>query len=202
MKIIAATHNKKKAAEMKRILSDIGIADVMTLDEAGITEDVEETGTTFAENALIKARAAFAATGLPSVADDSGLSVDVLGGAPGVYSARYASADGENASDEANLDKLLENMKGVPDGERTARFVSAIAFVDGVHEDICVLGKVEGIITGERRGDGGFGYDPVFFYAPYGRTFGELSDSEKNEVSHRGAALRALKNALQSRKDG
>ncbi len=204
MKIVAATRNANKVKEMKKILADAGITDVITLDEAGVEGDVEETGVTFAENALIKARAAFEATGLPSVADDSGLMVDVLGGEPGVYSARYAALDDEkapmgNSDDDANTAKLLKKLEGVPENERTARFVSAIAYVDGKNEDICVLGKVEGIITGEKRGNGGFGYDPVFFYAPFGKTFGEASADEKNSVSHRANGLHALCDALKKR---
>lgn len=192
MKIVAATRNRKKAVEMKDILREVGITEVVTLDEAGVEGDVEETGATFAENALIKARAARDATGMPSIADDSGLMVDVLGGEPGVYSARYASTDGENADDEANIDKLLEKLAGVPENERTARFVSAIAYIDADGNEICTVGKCEGIITGSRRGEGGFGYDPIFFYPPFGKTFGELSDTEKNSISHRAAGIKAL----------
>lgn len=204
MKIIAATRNKNKVKEIKNILSEAGITDVVTLDEAGVEGDVEETGTTFEENALLKARAAFEATGLPAVADDSGLMVDVLGGEPGVYSARYAALDNAdapegNSDDDENTAKLLRKLEGVPENERTARFVSAIAYVDGKGEDICVLGKVEGIITGEKRGEGGFGYDPVFFYPPFGRTFGEASAEEKNSVSHRANGLHALCEALRKR---
>lgn len=199
MKIIAATRNKNKVAEMKDILSEAGITEVITLDEAGVEGDVEETGTTFAENALLKARAAYMATGLPSIADDSGLSVDVLGGEPGVYSARYASENGENSDDDANIEKLLGKLKGVPENERTARFVSAIAFIDENGNEICTIGKCEGIITGEKRGSKGFGYDPVFFYAPFGKTFGELSEEEKNSISHRANGIKALCEKLKNK---
>lgn len=199
MRIVAATRNKKKAAEMKEILTQVGITDVITLDEAGVVGEVEETGETFSENALIKARAAFEATGMPSIADDSGLAVDVLGGEPGVYSARYASTNGENADDDANTEKLLEKLKGVPENERTARFVSAIAYIDKDGNEITVIGKCEGIITGSKRGDGGFGYDPVFFYPPFGKTFGEMSEAEKNTISHRAAGIKALCEKLKNK---
>ncbi|MCM1544751.1 MAG: XTP/dITP diphosphatase [Ruminococcus sp.] len=191
MKFIIATHNKKKCAEMQRILAPLGI-EVLTAEMAGIElTDVEETGTTFEENALLKAKSGCEEANMPCIADDSGLCVDALGGEPGVYSARYA---GEHGNDEANIIKLLDNMKNVPDEERTARFVSSICvcFPDG--RTLSIEGKCEGKIGYEKIGDGGFGYDPVFMVSK--KSFAELTAEEKDAISHRGNALRELVKVL------
>ena len=195
MKIGVATKNAHKVKELSEMLSIDGI-ELVTLSDMGFTGEIEENGSTFAENALIKARAARDLYQLPALADDSGLCVDALDGAPGIYSARYASEDGENASDAANVEKLLEKLKGIPSGERTARFVCAIALVlpDGTEKT--VTGACEGVITSEVRGNGGFGYDPVFYYVPYCKTFGEATEDEKNAVSHRANAVRLIKQQL------
>lgn len=191
---IIATHNVKKLAELERILTPLGIS-VQTAAQAGYSlPEVDETGTTFAENARLKAESAMRATGRPAVADDSGLVVDALGGAPGVYSARYAGPD---ASDRDRYEKLLRELADVPDDRRTARFVSAVCcvFPDGTSID--VTGACEGRIARAPRGDGGFGYDPVFLVGD--RSYAELTAAEKDEISHRGRALRALQDALRRR---
>ena len=189
MKFVIATHNAHKVEEFRRILEPLGI-EAVTAD----FEDVEETGTTFAENAQIKAEAACRATGLPSVADDSGLSVDARGGELGVYSARWA---GEGATDAQRIEKLLRKLDGVPADERTARFVSAIhcAFPDGTA--VAVQGECEGTIAFAPAGAGGFGYDPVFLVGD--KTYAEMTGAEKDAVSHRGKALRAFVEALKNR---
>ncbi|MBR5528677.1 MAG: XTP/dITP diphosphatase [Clostridia bacterium] len=191
--IIVATGNAHKVTEMAAILDGVRDIELVTMRDAGVTGDIEENGTTFEENAKIKARTVAALTGKPAIADDSGLSVDALGGAPGIYSARYASVDGGNASDQANIDKLLEDMKLIPSGERTARFVSAIALVFPDGREYCTVGVCEGVITCEMRGNGGFGYDPIFYCTAMAKTFGELSAEEKNSISHRNRALEQLK---------
>ena len=191
MKFIIATHNMKKQAEMQRILSPLGV-EVLTAEMAGITlTDVEETGTTFLENAVLKAESGCRESKMPCIADDSGLSVDFLGGEPGVYSARYS---GEHGNDEANIQKLLKNLENVPEEKRTARFVCTVCvcFPDG--RKFTVDGKCEGRIGFEKHGDGGFGYDPVFMVGE--KSFAELSAEEKDEISHRGNALRKLAEVL------
>lgn len=193
MKILIATHNSKKKAELERILRPLGI-EIVTDRDIGITlSDVEETGTTFSENSLLKAQSGCEESGLPCIADDSGLEVDYLGGAPGVYSARYA---GEHGNDEKNIDKLLKELDGVPEEKRTARFVCAATCVFPDGRDICVRGECEGIIAFERHGSGGFGYDPVFMVGD--RSFGEFTSEEKDKISHRGNALRKLASALEN----
>ncbi len=193
--VIVATKNAHKVFEMAEILKDTQLS-LVTMTEAGVEGEIEETGKTFEENAKIKARTVAKITGKPALADDSGLSVDALGGEPGIYSARYASIDGNNATDDKNIDKLLENMKAIPGNERTARFVSALAlcFPDG--REYTAIGVCEGLITRERRGEGGFGYDPVFFCTKLSKTFGEASADEKNTVSHRNRALTQLKEII------
>ena len=185
-KVVAATGNKNKVREFREVLKGWT---VLTAAEAGFSGDVEETGSTFAENALIKARAVAAATHLPALADDSGLCVAALGGAPGVYSARYSGGD-----DADNRVLLLKNMQGVSD--RRAYFASAIAlcFPDG--RELLAEGRTEGEILEEERGENGFGYDCLFFSCDLQKSFGEASDAEKNGVSHRGRALRALEQML------
>lgn len=192
MKFIIATNNKKKLLELERILKPLGI-DAITAREAGVElDDVEETGTTFAENAFIKADAAFKKTGLPSVADDSGLCVDALDGRPGIYSARYA---GDNATDEEKISKLLTELEGVEDEKRTAHFACAICCILPDGSKIEVEGRCQGKIALEPCGDGGFGYDPVFMYGD--KSYAQLSAEEKDAVSHRGQALRKLKAELE-----
>lgn len=191
MKFIIATHNMKKQAEMQRILSPLGV-EVLTAEMAGVTlTDVEETGATFEENAVLKAENGCMESGLPCIADDSGLSVDFLGGEPGVYSARYSGTHGD---DEANIQKLLKKLEGVPEEKRTARFVSVVCvcFPDG--RELTVDGKCEGKIGFEKHGDNGFGYDPVFMVGK--KSFAELSADEKDKISHRGNALRRLVRVL------
>lgn len=189
MTVIVATKNAHKVKEMAALLSDIPDLKLITMTEAGIDADIEENGTTFEENALIKARTVCKLSGKPSLADDSGLSVDALLDAPGIYSARYASVDGENASDEKNIEKLLRELSAIPSGERTARFVSALALVFPDGREYVTKGICEGHITREARGNGGFGYDPVFFCPQFGKTFGEMSEEEKNSVSHRNRSV-------------
>ena len=191
MKFIIATHNMKKQAEMQRILSPLGV-EVLTAEMAGVTlTDVEETGATFEENAVLKAENGCSESGLPCIADDSGLSVDFLGGEPGVYSARYC---GKHGDDEANIQKLLKKLEGVPEEKRAARFVSVVCvcFPDG--RKLTVDGKCEGKIGFEKHGDNGFGYDPVFMVGK--KSFAELSADEKDKISHRGNALRKLVRVL------
>ena len=191
MKILIATHNMKKRAELQRILSPLGI-DVVLADEIGCElRDVEETGTTFEENAFIKAQAGCEDSGLPCIGDDSGLCVDALDGAPGVFTARYAGVYGD---DEANMDKLLDELKNVPDDKRTARFVSACCCVFPDGRRISVRGECEGEILRERHGNGGFGYDPIF--SSNGLSFGEATAEEKDKMSHRGKALKLLAEEL------
>lgn len=192
MKFIIATNNQKKLKELERILNPLGINAVSAKDEGILLDDVEETGTTFAENALLKAEAAFKKTGLPSVADDSGLSVDALDGRPGIYSARYA---GENATDSDKNNKLLSELKDVPEKDRTAHFACAICCVLPNGEKIEVEGVCEGSIAFEPHGNGGFGYDPIFKYGD--KSYAELSSDEKDLISHRGKALRKLKAELE-----
>ncbi len=188
---IVATHNMKKRNELLRILSPLGL-DVKTADEIGVElTDVEETGETFYENALLKAESGCKETGLPCVADDSGLMVDYLAGAPGVYSARFA---GEHGNDAKNNQKLLKLLADVPENERTARFVSVTCCVFPNGDIITARGECEGKIGYEEKGNGGFGYDPVFMVAE--KSFGELSSEEKDALSHRGKSLKALSEKL------
>lgn len=189
MKIIAATKNKNKLREFGEILKGF---EIISQEDAGVDIDVEETGTTFEENSMLKAKAIFDATGIAAIADDSGLCVDALGGEPGVYSARYG---GEGYDDSGRVQLLLKNMQNVPDDKRTARFVCAITLVgaDGV---ITARGECEGKIDYEPKGENGFGYDPVFFVEKYGKTMAEVSPEEKNAISHRGKALKIFAQKL------
>jgi len=191
MKLVAATNNKGKLAELRDILSKLGL-EVVSLQEIGFVGEVEECGKTFEENALLKAEAVMNATGLATVADDSGLEVDALGGAPGIYSARYAEPGRRKA-------KLLEELRNVPEEKRTARFVSAIACVFPDGRRIVVRGVCEGKILFECRGTGGFGYDPLFYVPEYGRTFAEMPMELKNRISHRARALQRLAEELKGR---
>ena len=191
MEIILATHNKNKVKEMQNFLSGtFENLTVITATEAGFTEDIEENGTTFEENALIKARAV-RKDGAISVADDSGLCVNALGGRPGIYSARYA---GEPCDDKKNNAKLLSELESFED--RSAYFVSAIACVLPDGTEFTVRGIANGVMLKNEMGDGGFGYDPLFYYPPLDKTFAQLSREEKNGVSHRGNALRLLRDEL------
>ena len=189
--VVVATGNMHKLVEIEDILSAV-LPDVrfVALGQLGEFEEPEENGTTFFENALIKAEAAVEVTGLPSIADDSGLMVDALGGEPGVYSARYAGVHGDDAANNA---KLKEKLAGVPDGERAARFVSSIAFIDATGMVLSGEGACEGAIGYEERGTCGFGYDPLFLPDDTpGKTMAELSPEEKNAISHRFHALQDL----------
>lgn len=192
MDFILATNNMKKLAEMQRILSPLGI-NVVTAKMLGLElEDVEETGTTFEENARLKAKAASAETGMPAIADDSGLCVDYLNGAPGIFSARFS---GEHGNDEKNNDLLLEKLSGVPAEKRTAHYVCAVCCVFPDGREITVRGECAGLIGFERDGCEGFGYDPLFIVN--GRAFGRYTAEEKDVISHRGNALRKLKAELE-----
>ena len=213
MEFVLASHNRKKLKELGDILGQLGVG-VRPLPEDA--PEPAETGETFEENALIKARAAAMLTGLPAIADDSGLCVDALGGAPGVYSARYGSEEyldwcrqqGETylpaplppeADDVARCQRLLEEMAAVPDGKRNAQFVCAIACVLDNGDVFTVTGACEGEITRHMEGAGGFGYDPLFFVPSQGCTFGQLPQESKNEISHRARALHALAARLKNK---
>lgn len=197
MKVVLATRNRGKAFEIGRILEGSGVS-IISLWEYPEVALPPETGKTMKENALLKARAVAKATGLPALADDSGLEVDCLDGAPGVYSARYS---GERATDEENFRKLLRELEGVPREKRTARFRCVIALVGFDDDEHLFEGVFEGEITEAPRGQNGFGYDPVFLVPFIGKTSAELTPDEKNRISHRAKALEALKAFLSLRKD-
>ena len=188
MKIIAATNNSHKLEEIKAILEDKDI-EIKSLEEAGLDIEIEENGSTFLENALIKAREVFRLTGEAAIADDSGLEVFALQGQPGVKSARYSGETGSN-KDKKNNEKLKEAMKGIPDEKRGARFCSVIAAVFPGGREISAEGFVYGKIGYEEKGEHGFGYDPLFVVDGYDRTMAELEASEKNKISHRANALK------------
>ena len=191
-KIVLASGNAGKLREIDRILAEFDIR-VVPQSDYGVG-DADETGATFLENALIKARHAVEATGLPAIADDSGLAVDVLDGRPGVYSARYA---GPNATDDENNDRLLAELEGVPEAERGAAFHCAVCFVQpGEKEPIIAEGEWRGRILDKRQGQGGFGYDPLFYVPDAGCSSAELERADKNRRSHRGQALRELARRL------
>jgi XTP/dITP diphosphohydrolase len=198
-RLLVASRNRKKLAELRRVLDTGGLSGLtlVGLDEVPPFDEAPETGATFEENALAKARDAFAATGLPAVADDSGLEVDALNGMPGVLSARWS---GRHGDDPANTALLLGQLADVPDERRGAAFVSACALVFGPadSDSAVVRGEWTGTIVRAPRGDGGFGYDPVFLPAGSARTAAELSPEEKDASSHRGRALAALLPALRS----
>ena len=206
MNMILASRNQKKIREMEAILSrHIPNIHILSLDDIGFVGDIEENGTTFEENALIKARtalqaakhrdAAIADDRIAAIADDSGLVVDVLNGEPGVYSARYA---GDHGDDAANNALLLKNLAHVPVPERTARFVCCIACVFSDGREMTVCGETEGLIIDDARGEGGFGYDPYFYYEPLEKTFSEMTADEKNAISHRGKAIAKLAEKLKN----
>lgn len=195
MKIVAATTNKGKVREFKEILSKAG-CDVISMHDIGIDAEVEETGSTFKENAVIKAKAVSLLCEYPVLADDSGLCVDALDGAPGIFSARFA---GEDANDKDRNKKLLEMLEGVEN--RHAKYVSAVALIFPNGEEIVTEGTVEGEILKEECGNGGFGYDPLFFCTEINECFGIASPDRKNAVSHRGRAISQLCEILKERMD-
>ena len=190
MKLVLASKNQKKLTEMSEILSQLGV-EVCLQSEVGVDVEVEETGTTFEENSLLKAKAVMEASGLPAIADDSGLCVDALGGAPGVWSARYG---GPGLDDVGRYRLLLENMKGQP---RAAKFVSVITCCFPNGDVLTARGECPGTIAFAPMGEGGFGYDPVFFVPGLKKTFAQLTPEEKNAISHRGKALEAFKVRLE-----
>ena len=191
MKIILATHNRDKEKELQKSLEGLNVEICSLFDFPNIGE-IEETGMTLLENSLLKARTVFDITGIPTIADDTGLEVDYLDGAPGVYSARYA---GNNVSYQDNVDKLLIELDGVPHERRTARFRTVVTYIDK-NEELWTEGYIDGIISETIIGDRGFGYDPLFFVPHKGKTFAELSSDEKNKISHRGIALQKLRKIL------
>ncbi|MDD6154410.1 MAG: XTP/dITP diphosphatase [Eubacteriales bacterium] len=199
-KIVAATGNPNKVGELENITSKFGLH-VISRDEAGVPHDydVVEDGETFEDNSLIKAEAIMKMTGLPAIADDSGLMVDALDGAPGVYSARFA---GEDCDDDRNNDKLLDLLKDVPAEKRTARFVSVITLVYPDGRVLQTRGECEGRVLTERHGTGGFGYDPLFLPDGLSGTFAEVSQEEKDTVSHRARALAKLGDLLKDQASG
>ena len=191
-KLLLASNNAGKLREYQTLLADLPLA-LTTPAREGIAIHVDETGATFVENAVIKARAHCRASGLPTLADDSGLEVDALGGAPGVHSARYA---GEGASDQDRYEKLLDALRGVPDKKRTARFRCVIALALPAGEVLTAEGICEGIIAHEPRGEHGFGYDPIFYMPALGRTMAELEPAVKDRLSHRARAVMRIRPAL------
>ncbi len=195
MQLVLATNNKDKIKEIKRLLADLPIT-ILTADDYLEFPDVEETGETFVENALLKANAIAEFCDLPALADDSGLEVDALDGAPGVYSARYA---GDDSNAVKNNDKLIDELKDVPEEKRTARFKCVIAVNWGDGTTDTVEGAVEGVIAYDIAVGNGFGYDPVFYYPPAKKRFSEMTMEEKNSVSHRGNALQKARELIVER---
>ncbi|MGI6578232.1 MAG: XTP/dITP diphosphatase [Eubacteriales bacterium] len=191
MKMVAATNNKGKLNELVSILSKLGI-EVISLEESGYYEEIEENGKTFEENALIKAEAVMRVTGLAAIGDDSGLEIDALNGEPGIYSARYAKPGLRKKT-------VLDKLRGVPEEKRTARFVCAIACVLTNGEKIITRGICEGKILNECRGEGGFGYDPIFYVPEYRQTFAEMPTELKNRISHRARAIQLMAEKLKGR---
>ena len=187
MKVVLASKNEHKLREISKITEKFGI-ELVLQSELGIDLDVEETGTTFEENSFIKAEAVMKATGLPALADDSGIAVDALNGEPGVYSARYGFDD--TLDDWGRLELLLKNTEHVPDGQRQAQFVCVITMVTPDGQVIQARGEIHGELTRAPKGENGFGYDPIFYYPPLGMTTAELPPEVKNQVSHRGNALK------------
>lgn len=196
MKVVLASHNQKKMVEMKAILSQMGV-EVLSQAEVGVDLEPEETGTTFEENARIKAQAVMQATGLPAIADDSGLMVNALGGDPGVYSARYG---GPGLDDTGRWQLLLKNMAG--ESNRACKFVSVIccAFPDG--GEVMARGECPGILAQGPSGDGGFGYDPIFYLPQLGKTMAQLTPAEKNQISHRARALAGFQKEWERQRHG
>ena len=189
MKVVLASKNKHKLVEISQITEKFGI-ELVLQSELGLDIEVEENGTTFEENSFIKAEAVMKATGLPALADDSGIAVDALNGEPGIYSARYGFDD--SLDDWGRLQLLLKNTEHVPDDQRQARFVCVITMVTPDGKTIQARGEVHGMLLRSPAGEGGFGYDPIFYYPPYGKTLAEVSAEEKNLVSHRAQALKVF----------
>ena len=193
MKVVLASKNPHKLVEISKITEKFGF-DLILQSELGVDIDVEETGSTFEENSYQKADAVMKATGLPALADDSGIAVDALNGEPGIYSARYGFD--ESLDDWDRLELLLKNTEHVPDGQRQAQFVCVITMVTPDGQVIQARGEIHGELTREPRGENGFGYDPIFYYPPFGKTTAEISAEEKHKVSHRGNALKVFYNKL------
>ena len=191
-KIVFATTNEGKVKEIKEILGDFPI-EVVSMKEMGITADIEENGTTFEENSLIKARALVKLTGLPALADDSGLEVDYLNGEPGIYSARYLGRDTDY---DYKNNYIIDKLSGAKGEDRSARFVCVISLVLPDGREFVERGVVEGLIGYEQKGENGFGYDPIFYLPEYGKTSAELPPEKKNKISHRGKALTAMKKLI------
>ena len=189
MKVVLASKNKHKLEEISKITEKFGF-ELVLQSQLGVDIDVEENGATFEENSYIKAEAVMKATGLPALADDSGIAVDALNGEPGIYSARYGFD--ESLDDWGRLQLLLKNTEHVPDGQRQAQFVCVITMVTPDGQVIQARGEIHGELLREARGENGFGYDPIFYYPPFGKTFAEMDGSEKNSISHRGNALALL----------
>ena len=189
MKVVLASRNPHKLVEISRITQKFGM-ELVLQSELGVDIDVEETGTSFEENSYLKARAVMEATGLPALADDSGIAVDALNGEPGIYSARYGFD--ESLDDWGRLQLLLKNTENVPDGQRQAQFVCVITLVTPEGKVIQARGEVHGELLRAPAGEGGFGYDPIFYYPPFGKSLAEVSAEEKNQVSHRANALKVF----------
>ncbi len=189
MKVVLASKNKHKLVEISKITEKFDM-ELILQSELGIDIDVEETGLSFEENSFIKAEAVMKASGLPALADDSGIAVDALNGEPGIYSARYGFD--ESLDDWGRLQLLLKNTENVPDGQRQAQFVCVITMVTPDGKTIQARGEVHGELLREPKGENGFGYDPIFYYPPLGKSTAELSSEEKNEISHRANALKVF----------
>ena len=189
MRVVLASKNKHKLVEISKITEKFGF-DLVLQSELGVDIDVEETGTTFEENSYLKAEAVMKATGLPALADDSGIAVDALNGEPGIYSARYGFD--ESLDDWGRLQLLLKNTEHVPDGQRQAQFVCVITMVTPEGQTIQARGEIHGELLREPRGENGFGYDPIFYYPPAGMSTAEMAPEDKNAVSHRGNALKVF----------
>ena len=199
MRVVLASQNRHKLEEIQAILAKYDM-ELVLQSELGVDVDVDETGTSFEENSLIKAEAVVRATGLPAIADDSGLTVDALGGAPGIYSARYGGDACK--SDRDRLELLLQNLRGLRSEERTARFVCVITLLYPDGRKLVAQGACEGYIATEPHGTAGFGYDPVFYVPAEGRTFAEMGSERKNAISHRANALARLCTMLDAEKGG
>ncbi|MBO4420141.1 MAG: RdgB/HAM1 family non-canonical purine NTP pyrophosphatase [Oscillospiraceae bacterium] len=197
MKVVLASQNRHKLTEIQAILAQYDMELVLQSD-LGVHVDVDETGTTFEENSLLKAKAVMEATGMPAIADDSGLCVDVLGGAPGIFSARYGAPD--CVTDRDRLNYLLKNMRGIRSEERTARFVCVITLLYPDGRKLVARGTCEGMIAFEPSGEDGFGYDPVFYIPSQGCTFAQMGADRKNIISHRANALLRLEQMLEGQK--
>ena len=189
MKVVLASKNRHKLEEISQITKKFDM-ELVLQSELGVDIDVEETGTTFEENSFLKAQAVMQATGLPALADDSGIAVDALNGEPGIYSARYGFDP--TLDDWGRLQLLLKNTEQVPDGQRQARFVCVITLVTPEGQTIQARGEVHGELLRSPAGENGFGYDPIFYYPPYGKTLAQATPEEKNRVSHRAVALKVL----------